>query len=213
MNKNRKITDIKVKKNNIKRKKIYIDHELFIELDDTIINDLNLYIGKTITDNLIDTIQQKETLNRAKNDSIRFLSYRPRTEWEMTNKLQNKSYQTGIVDKTMQWLKDNKLIDDREFCLMWIKDRINNKPMGKLKLKKDLYNKGIDTELIENTIHSFFEKDKDELELAYQLIDKKKDSFQSKNIPLEPKKVISLLKSRGFSYQIIHHIYNELFTD
>ncbi len=212
MNKNRKITDIKVKNNNIRRRKIYIDNELFIETDDVIVSELDLYIGKDVTDHLIESIQQKEALTKAKNNSIRFLSYRPRSEWEIINKLKNKKYSKGIIEKTIHWLKEKKLINDQEFSLMWIKDRLTNKPMGKLKLRKELYNKGIDRNIVESTINAFFEKEEDELELAYQLVSRKKHSLRLKNIKLEPKNIINLLKNRGFSYHVINHIYDELLT-
>jgi len=212
MKKNRKITDIQVKHNNHKRRNIHIDHQLFIEIDDIIVSELDLYIGKEVTDDLIYSIKQKEELTKAKNDSIRFLSYRPRSEWEIKNKLQDKKYQSEIIEKTIRWLKEKNMVNDQEFSRMWIKDRLTKKPLGKLSLQKELINKGISRELIENTIHSFFEKEEDELELAYQLIRQKKDSLQLKNIQLEPKKIINLLKNRGFSYRVIDHIYEELLT-
>lgn len=213
MKKKRKITDIQINKKNIKRRIIYLDNELFIETDDTIVNDLDLYIGKNLTETLIDTIRHEESFLKAKKDSIRFLSYRPRSQWEIENKLKNKKYNTDIIHNTIDWLKDKKLIDDKIFSQMWIKDRINKKPLGKLRLRKELYTKGIDREIIENAINDFFDKEIDELELAYQMIQKKKKSLMLKNIQLEPQKIVSLLRNRGFSYQVVHHIYNELFTE
>jgi len=210
MKKNQKITDIQVKKNNINRRKLYIDNELFIEIDDVIISELGLYIGKEVTDELIVKIQQKETFARAKNDAIRFLSYRPRSEWEISNKLKNKKFPIFIIEETIYWLKDKDLINDRQFAMIWIKDRITNKPLGKLKIRKELYNKGIDNEIIESTVNVFFKKDEDELELAYQLIERRKNSLRLKNVQLEPQKIINLLKNRGFSYYVINHIYDDL---
>lgn len=210
MKKNQKITDIQVKKNNINRRKIYIDYELFIEIDDFIISELDLYIGKEVSNELIGKIQQKEALTKAKNDAIRFLSYRPRSEWEISNKLKNKKYPIFIIEEIIYWLKEKNLINDRQFALMWIRDRLTKKPLGKLKIRKELYNKGIDSEVIESTVNSFFKKDEDELELAYQLIERRKNSLRLKNVQLEPQKIINLLKNRGFSYYVINHIYDEI---
>jgi len=210
MKKNQKITDIQVKKNKINRRKLYIDHELFIEIDDIIISELDLYIGKEVTNELIEKIQQKEALTKAKNDAIRFLSYRPRSEWEISNKLKNKKYPIFIIEETIHWLKEKNLINDRQFSLMWIKDRLTNKPLGKLRIRKELYNKGIDSDIIESTVNSFFKKDEDELELAYQLIERRRNSLRLKNVQLEPQKIINLLKNRGFSYYVINHIYDDL---
>ncbi len=213
MKKKRKITDIQINKKNIKRRIIYLDNELFIETDDTITNDLDLYIGKNLTKTLIDKIKQEELLLKAKKESIRFLSYRPRSQWEIENKLKNKKYNRDIINNTIDWLKEKKLIDDKIFSQMWIKDRINKKASGKLRLRKELYNKGIDREIIESVINDFFDQEIDELELAYQMIQKKKNSLMLKNIQLEPQKIVSLLKNRGFSYHVVYHIYNELFTE
>lgn len=210
MKKNQKITDIQVKKNNINRRKLYIDNELFIEIDDLIISDLDLYVGKEVTDELIEKIQQKEALTKARHDTIRFLSYRPRSEWEISNKLKKKKYPIFIIEKTIYWLKEKNLINDRQFALIWIKDRLTNKPLGKLRIRKELYNKGIDSEVIESTVNSFFKNDEDELELAYQLIERRKNSLRLKNVQLEPQKIINLLKNRGFSYYVINHIYDDL---
>ncbi len=210
MKKNQKITDIQVKKNNINRRKLYIDNELFIEIDDVIISELDLYIGKEVTDELIEKIQQKEAFTKAKNDAIRFLSYRPRSEWEISNKLKKKKYPIFIIEETIYWLKEKDLINDRQFAMIWIKDRLTNKPLGKLRIRKELYNKGIDNEVIESTVNVFFKKDEDELELAYQLIERRKNSLRLKNVQLEPQKIINLLKNRGFSYYVINHIYDDL---
>jgi len=210
MKKNQKITDIKVKKNNINRRKIYIDNELFIEIDDVIISELDLYIGKEVNNELIEKIQQKEALTKSKSDAIRFLSYRPRSEWEILNKLKNKKYPIVIIEETIYWLKEKNLINDRQFAFMWIRDRLTNKPLGKLRIRKELYNKGIDSEVIESTVNEFFKKDEDELELAYQLIERRRNSLRLKNVQLEPQKIINLLKNRGFSYYVINHIYDDL---
>ena len=210
MKKNQKITDIKVKKNKINRRKLYIDHELFMEIDDVIISELDLYIGKEVNNELIEKIQQKEAFTKAKNDAIRFLSYRPRSEWEISNKLKNKKYPIFIIEETIHWLKEKTFINDRQFSLMWIKDRLTNKPLGKLRIRKELYNKGIDSDIIESTVNSFFKKDEDELELAYQLIERRRNSLRLKNVQLEPQKIINLLKNRGFSYYVINHIYDDL---
>jgi len=210
MKKNQKITDIQVKKNSINRRKLYIDNELFIEIDDVVISDLDLYIEKEVTDELIEKIKQKETFTKAKNDAIRFLSYRPRSEWEISNKLKKKKYPIFIIEETIFWLKEKDLINDRQFAMIWIKDRLTNKPLGKLKIRKELYNKGIDSEVIESTVNVFFKKEEDELELAYQLIERRKNSLRLKNVQLEPQKIINLLKNRGFSYYVINHIYDDL---
>jgi len=179
------------------------------EIDSSIISDLDLYIGKTVSQKILDIIQQKSKLLEAKNKAIRFLSYRPRTECEVENKLRDNKYQLNIINDVINWLKYENLIDDREFSILWIKYQINKKPAGKIKLRNELYKKGVKREIIDNVINSFFEQDECELSLAYKLIRKKRSSLQAKNIKLEPQKIINLLRNQGFSNPIIQQVYNE----
>jgi regulatory protein len=210
MNKAHKITDIQLKRNIVK---IYVDNNFFVETESVILSDFDLYIGKDISNEIIDNIRKKEAFRKAKNDVIRFLSYRFRSEWEVVNKLKRKKYSTNTINEIIHWLKEKELINDREFSLMWIKDRMANKPLGKLKIKKELRQKGIKENIIDNVISIFFEKEEDELEIAYQLIERKKHALKLKNIKLEPKYIISMLKNRGFSYSVINNIYDKIIND
>jgi len=134
MSNNHKITDIKVNKNNVK---IFLDDEVLVETDSLIVSKLDLFVGKEINDNIVDKLKQEATFAKAKNDVIRFLSYRPRSEWEIYNKLKIKKYSVITIKKIISWLKEKNLINDREFSLMWIKERMANKPLGKLKIKNE----------------------------------------------------------------------------
>lgn len=210
MKKIKKITDIKISKNSINKRKIYVNNGFFIETEDVIISELDLYVGKVIDKNIADILTYKDLFSKAKNDSIRFLSYRQRSEQEISIKLKNKNYPMVIVKDIIEWLKNKNLINDTEFSLTWIKDRMINKPMGKLKIRTELYKKGIDKKIIDKTINIIFKNDNYELELANNLIQKKKESLFSKGIEIENKKILNLLKNRGFSYEIINQIIDEL---
>ncbi|MFA6620942.1 MAG: regulatory protein RecX [Candidatus Caldatribacteriota bacterium] len=213
MKKKRKITEIKIKDSNHLKRLVYIDNNFFIETDDIIVSEMDLFEGKIVSENIYSSILQKTLLKKAKNDAIRFLSYRARSEWEIVNKLKNKNYPQPVIINVINWLKENDFINDINFSHMWIKNKLENNPIGRFKIKSELKNKGIDNNIIEKTIAKFLPNDDDELKLAYQLIKKKNDSLKLKNIELEHKKIINLLKSRGFSYNVISRIYNEYNND
>ncbi len=209
MNKNYQITDIKVRKNNLNKIQLYLDYELFAEIDYDVVKDLDLFVGKTILEPTLEIIEQNSKLSKAKNEAIRFLSYRPRSEWEVEKKLQEKKYQSEIIKKVISWLKNNNHINDYIFAKQWTRYLIDKKPAGKLKLRNELYKKGIDKEIINNVLASIFEQDEDELSFAHQLIKKKLSSLQSKNLKLKLPRIINILKSQGFSNSVIQTVYNE----
>ena len=206
MKKNYQITDIEIKKNNLNIVKLYLNSKLFAEIDYSVIQELNLHVGKVVSEQVLKIVEHKSKLSSAKIEAIRFLSYRPRSEWEIEKKLYDKKYQSNIIKNTINWLKEERLIDDHDFAIQWIRYQIGKKPAGRIKLRNELYKKGIDRKIIDSAVDSFFEQDADELELASQLVRKKQLSLQSKNMLLDPSKITNLLHRQGFSNTVIQRI-------
>jgi regulatory protein len=206
MKKNYQITDIEIKKSNLNIVKLYLNGKLFAEIDYSVIQELDLHIGKVVSGQVLKIVEHKSKLSSAKIEAIRFLSYRPRSEWEIEKKLYDKKYQSNIIKNTINWLKEERLIDDHDFAIQWIRYQIGKKPAGRIKLRNELYKKGIDRKIIDSAVDSFFEQDADELELASQLVRKKQLSLQSKNMLLDPSKITSLLHRQGFSNTVIQRI-------
>lgn len=129
------------------------------------------------------------------NLSLRYLSYRPRSEKEIYDHLIEKSKRTKGLDEKMiaeimQRLINLKFIDDFEFSKFWIENR--KKAFAVVKM--ELVRKGISKEIIEKAKLSFDIKKKDD-ELLKKLIEKKK------NLPYE--RLMPYLMRRGFSYDEI----------
>lgn len=206
MKKNYQITDIEIKESNLNIVKLYLNGKLFAEIDYSVIQELDLHIGKVVSGQVLKIVEHKSKLSSAKIEAIRFLSYRPRSEWEIEKKLYDKKYQSNIIKNTINWLKEERLIDDHDFAIQWIRYQIGKKPAGRIKLRNELYKKGIDRKIIDSAVDSFFEQDADELELANQLVRKKQLSLQSKNMLLDPSKITSLLHRQGFSNTVIQRI-------
>lgn len=206
MKKNYQITDIEIKKSNLNIVKLYLNGKLFAEIDYSVIQELDLHIGKVVSGQVLKIVEHKSKLSSAKIEAIRFLSYRPRSEWEIEKKLYDKKYQSNIIKNTINWLKEERLIDDHDFAIQWIRYQIGKKPAGRIKLRNELYKKGIDRKIIDSAVDSFFEQDADELELASQLVRKKQLSLQSKNMLLDPSKITNLLHRQGFSNTVIQRI-------
>jgi regulatory protein len=79
------------------------------------------------------------------NQALKLITIRFRTEKEIRNKLQNKypNYQV-IIDQVINLLKTYNLINDQRFCENYITHRLHTAPQGKMKIIKELIQKGID---------------------------------------------------------------------
>ena len=71
-----------------------------------------------------------EEFEKFYNQALRFLSYRPRSEKEVRNKLKIKSEKLKIedstvtIDKIIQKLKEYNFINDLEFAKKWVEERL-----------------------------------------------------------------------------------------
>src|SRR3972149_931095 len=91
---------------------------------------------------------KKDALNIA----LRFLKFRPRSEFEVTQKLKQKGIIDSEINKVISVLKENKLLDDKEFAKMWVRDRNLLKPSGSYLLKMELRKLGIADGVIEEVL-------------------------------------------------------------
>lgn len=144
------------------------------------------------------------------NLSLRFLSYRPRSEKEILEYLKKKSSNNpsltqDIVDKVIEKLKEYKFIDDVEFTKFWIEQRTKFKRKPIRVIEYELKQKGIDSNLIEEILSTFDDKDLD-LENAKKLAEKKLDFYRSLDPKRRQEKVMGYLLRKGFSYEIVKKI-------
>ena len=125
--------------------------------------------------------------------ALHFLKYRARSVFEIRQKLKSKSVPEEEIEKTINILIRNELLDDTKFANMYVRDRNRFKPTGSFLLKMELKKLGIDQDLIEDVLAG-----QDEEELARRAIESK-----SRFIEAEFEKKAQFLARRGFSMSII----------
>ena len=139
------------------------------------------------------------------NGVLRFLSYRPRSEKEIRNKLKEKRAPQEIIEKIIQKLKEHKFIDDVEFAKRWIEERVRFKPRILRLIKLELKQKGIDSETINNlqlTINS-------DLEMAKELLQKRIGRVRGLGKDKVYEKMGRYLASKGFGWDTIKKSIDE----
>lgn len=128
--------------------------------------------------------------------ALHFLKFRPRSVFEIEQKLTNKKIPEKEIEKVIAVLKKNKLLDDALFAKMWVRDRNLLHPIGSFLLKLELKKFGINEEIISQVI-----KDQDEESLARDALESK---GRLKNAEYEKK--AGYLKRRGFSTSTIYKL-------
>jgi len=146
------------------------------------------------------------------NKALKFLSYRPRSEKEIRDKLLGKKASEEIINKIISRLKKNNFLNDEEFAKWWIEQRTTFKPRSVRLIKIELKQKGIGQELIEETI-GHLSSTIDDLESAKKLIDKRLQRYKNLSRDEKFQKISRFLSSKGFSYDTIKEIFKSLDRD
>ncbi|MBI4096709.1 MAG: regulatory protein RecX [Candidatus Levybacteria bacterium] len=161
------------------------------------------------------------------NSALRFLSYRPRSEKEVRDKLKiltkrhsglsridsgvavseaERAPQNDIIEKIIVKLKEKKFINDEEFARMFVENRLRFKPRSLRLIKLELKNKGIDDEIIERLVADRGSQTVGDLEQAKKLVEKKMGRFRNKfGMTREEiyQKLGRFLASKGFNWDTI----------
>ena len=136
------------------------------------------------------------------------LKFRLRSEKELLARLKQKGFPEELSRSTVNFLKDKGFIDDRVFAKGWVASRLK-RPFGLRRIKQELIAKGLDKEVIEDSLFAVKEN-YSESQIVSQLA---RQRF-SRQKGIEPQKVKSrvyaYLLRRGFSPDTVSEIVKQL---
>lgn len=150
-------------------------------------------------------MDKPQIIERYYNLSIRYLSYRPRSEKEIIDYLTKKKIDEQIQSQIIEKLKKYNFINDIEFVNFWIEQRIKFKHKPLRAIEYELKQKGIDRNLIETAMEKF-DKNVFDLENAKKLAERKMDFYRNLDPKKRREKVMNYLLRKGFSYDVVKKI-------
>lgn len=144
------------------------------------------------------------------NNSLRFLSYRPRSEKEVRDYLKKKKASDLDLEKIIKRLLDHKFIEDKEFVKWFIEQRTKVKPKSLQFIKYELKQKGISNELFEEVLESADFEIESDLDKALNLAKKRINRLQNEDPKKRYEKMVRFLASKGFNYDIIKKVIDQI---
>jgi regulatory protein len=152
-------------------------------------------------------LSEESALFNSRNKAYHYLSFRQRSEMEMTRYLEKKGFSKSTIEKTIEHLRERDYINDISFGISFVQSICNRKPAGKHLLLKKLYEKGIKGEDARVILSESGCLDLD-FDTLYEMAEKKMNSIRNREKARE--KVYRYLSSRGFDYDIITKILQSL---
>ncbi|MCP5096899.1 MAG: hypothetical protein GY943_15225 [Chloroflexi bacterium] len=200
------ITALTRQKRNPDRINVFLDGEFAFGL--AAIAAATLKIGQQLTPAEITNLEQLDLLEKAKQSAFKFLSYRPRSGFEVEKNLRGKGYEQGIIDQVIARLQELDLLDDVAFAAYWVEQRETFKPRSAMVLRQELMQKGIARHIIDDVVSTI-----DETAAARKAAESRLSRWQELPREAFEKKLGGYLQRRGFNYGIVRQITNELWDE
>jgi regulatory protein len=192
----RKITAFKVQKRNPNRVNVFLDGEFAFGL--ARIAAAWLQVGQVLEDEKIIELQAQDESEKAYQQALKFLSYRPRTETEVRRNLEQHDIAEEVIIEVIDRLRRSGLVDDARFAQAWSENRSEFRPRSRKALAFELRQHGLDGEAIEQAL-----SDLDDGELAYRAAIKQSRKLNNLEWPDFRRKLSDFLARRGFHYEVI----------
>lgn len=200
-----------------KRFNIFLDGEFAFGADEDLVVDRRLVVGKELAPSDVEQLIKETEVGKLMGRMYRLFSIRQRSEKEVRDYLRKLSFKRKfkgqeeispfIINATIELMKRKDLVNDLEFAKAWVESR--RKKRGPRILKQELFQKGIDREIIEEVISGQGTLYSGQ-EVAKQLLDKKMKVWKNLS-PLElKKKSYEFLTRRGFEYEVVKDVIEKM---
>ena len=205
------ITAIETQKRRGNRQSIFVNGRFVAGVDDEVVLALGLRVGQQVSEERLARMLRAETVQRARQAALNLLSYRSRSANEVRRRLLLKGYAEDVVDEALLALSQVDLINDERFSRDWVAGRLEQKPMGKVRIAWELRQKGVAQDLVEQAVETV--DSETEYELALGLIQRKIRHSGSGVSHDERRRLAQFLRRRGFSWDVTNRVLGEIVSE
>ena len=153
-------------------------------------------------------MEKDESVKKALNSAYAFVARRAHGIKELEAKLLDKGFEADLINNVIKELLEKGFLNDYDVAYRWAESRIKNRLWGKAKLYNFLREKNIGKDIINKVQREVWEEFS-EVDIARKAVDKR---FPSAIQPSRSK-ILSFLKSRGFSSGVIYQMVKDVSSD
>jgi len=201
-----RITALKAQTKNRGRVNVYLDGSFAFGLAEIVA--ARLRVGQSLSDDDIASLRQCDAQERAYDQALRFLSYRPRSTEEVRRFLAGKDVPPEVATATLARLTGAGLLDDEAFARFWVENRESFRPRGPMALCFELRRKGVSQEAIEQALGAADEKD-----AAYRAARTHAARLEHADRATFFRRLGEFLQRRGFHYETVRETVDRLWRE
>ena len=197
-----RITALRFQKRNRNRVNVYLDGRFAFRL--AAVEAARLRVGQVLSDEEIARLRERDQAEQAVQRAMDLLSYRPRSEAEIRQRLRQKGYGEATIAEAMDRLRRVGLLDDEAFARYWVENRLQFNPRGVMALRQELRQKGVKDQVIEAVLAEY-----DEEEAATRAVERAVRRLRGLDGRTFRRRLIDHLRRRGFSFEVIRPLVEQ----
>ncbi len=203
-----KITALRAGRGQGKRVNIFLDGKFAFSLEAEVVAKEGLQVGRVLSANQIEALAKSDHFHRCLIAALHYLSYRPRSESELRERLRQRGFDGDSVEAVIPRLKEQGLVDDMAFAQFWKDNRESFSPRSRRLTKLELRRKGVANDIIDQLVDAIDDDDS-----AYRAALSKARSLPQSDYQSFRRRLGEYLKWRGFSYGVINHAVERMWQE
>lgn len=204
----KRITALRVAKGRGKRVRLFLDGKYAFSIEAEVVAREGLQVGQALSNGQIEELVGRDSFQRYLNAALHYLSYRPRSESELREKLDQRGCSGDIKEAIVTRLKEQGLVDDMAFAQFWKNSRQSASPRSQWLTSLELKRKGVASDIITEVVNNIDDNDN-----AYRVGLSKARNIRQCPYPDFRRRLGGYLKRRGFSYGVINNIIQQLWQE
>lgn len=203
-----RITAVRTGRKTGKRVNIFLDSRFAFSLEAEVVVKQGLRVGQELSEDQVAALARTERHDRCLSAATRFLTYRPRSESELRERLYKRGFSEDGIEVAIARLKNQGLVDDIAFARFWKENRDSFSPRSQWLTGLELKKKGVSADVINEAV-----RDTDDGDSAYRAALDKAHHLPLSDYEIFRRRLGEFLKRRGFSYDVISRTVRRLWQE
>lgn len=187
---------------------LQIDGQPAFSLSPDICVQFGLHAGQEISNERLSDVREAEECHAAMKSALRLLSYRPRSEREIRDRLAKKGVRPEIQDATLARLRETGLIDDEAYARTFVESRDRTSPRARRLIAAELRTKGVGRHVAEEATAEV-----DDRAAAYRAAARRARSLSRVSFAEFRRRLGDFLMRRGFDYETAEDTVSRLWGE
>jgi regulatory protein len=171
---------------------------------------LGIAAGAELDEETWGALRRRAQSAAALESALRLLAVRLRSRAEVQARLQRRGYPAEAIAGVITQLDGEGLLDDMRFSRAWVAGRLAIRPSGRVRLRRELQQKGVASEIIEQVLQAGLSESEERAQ-AVALAQRRSARYRREPPEVAVRRLAGVLQRRGFSTGAITAALRDVF--